>query len=186
MAKNGIEMILAGAVIGAVVMLVAMVALGVNPAMTTAALSSQQQAQASATVKAFVETSITGGTSVTFGELEPGVNDSYATSAATVITNTGNSNSKIDIYIKSTDLTNSSYVIKAGNLSVSQDNSTGWARLVSTGWLNGTSANSGYYENVTKNSAGDFYFKIDIPSAQDAAEYAGTITIKSVKDGETP
>jgi len=190
MAKNGIEMILAGAVIGAVVMLVAMVALGVNPAMTTAALSSQQQASASATVNAFVDTAISGGTAITFGALDPGVNDSYATSAKTVITNTGNSNTAVDVYIRSTDLTNASLTIGVGNLSVSQDNSTGWTSLVKAtdtpSWLNNTSANTGYYEDVAKLGTADFYFRISVPVAQDAADYTGTITIKSMKNGQTP
>ena len=111
MAKNGIEMILAGAVIGAVVMLVALISLGVNPASITAGTASPHDVPASASVNAFVETLISGGTSITFVPLDPGYNDSYATSAKTVITNTGNSNTKVDIYIKSTDLTNGSYVM---------------------------------------------------------------------------
>jgi len=187
MAKNGMEMILVGAVIGAVVMLIALMSLGVNPAMMTAAQSSTQYAPASATVNAFVDTSISGGTAITFGALDPGVNDSYATSATTVITNTGNSNTKVDIYIQGTNLTNASYTIEVGNLSVSQDNSTEWTSLVkATNWLNGTSANTGYYEDVAKLGTADFYFKINIPAAQEAADYTGTITIKSVKNGQTP
>jgi hypothetical protein len=187
MAKNGIEMILAGAAIGAVVMLVAMVALGVNPAMTTAALSSTQNAQASATVNSYVDTSISGGTSITFGALDPGTSDNYATSAATVITNTGNSNTAVDVYIRSTNLTNSTFVIPVSNLKVSKDNSTSWTSLVNNPqWLASNTSNNGYYENVAKLGTANFYFKLDVPIAQEAADYAGTITIKSVKDGQSP
>ncbi|VVB73824.1 Uncharacterised protein [uncultured archaeon] len=188
MAKNGMEMLIAGAVIGAVVMLVALMSLGVSPGMTTAALSSTQNAQASASVNSYVDTSISGGTSITFGALDPGTSNNYATSAVTVITNTGNSNTAVDVYVQSTNLTNTTFVIPVGNLKVSKDNSTAWASLVnSPDWLaSNVSADNGYYENVAKLGTADFYFKLDVPVAQEAADYTGTITIKSVKNGQAP
>jgi len=151
------------------------------------ALFSTQTATASATVNAFVETSITNST-VTFGSLDPGSQNNTAASNPTQITNTVNSNTAIDIYLQATDLTSGGNSIPVANLKVAQTGSGTKTVMVeaTANYLNGNSANNGYYENVAVGNSADFHFFLTVPNSQAAGVYSGTVTIKSVQDGQAP
>lgn len=141
---------------------------------------------ASATVSTYVDTSISPS-SLTFGTLDPGATDSAATNNPLALTNTINSNTAIDTYLKSTNLVSGANTIIVGNLSVSKTGSAvGATNLVSTGWLADAGPNQGYYENTARNTSVDLYFWLDIPAGQTAGLYGGNVTIKSVVDGGTP
>ena len=150
------------------------------------ALFFTQTATTSVTVNTFVETSITNS-SATFGSLDPGTTDNNATTNPTQITNTANSNTAVDIYLQATNLTDNGNQIAVSNLVVRQETGGDSATFVaSPSFINGTIANTGYFENVAVSSTTNFLFALSVPSGQASGTYTGNVTLKSVQDGTTP
>ncbi len=139
----------------------------------------------SATVNVYVDTSLSSA-SIAFGNLDPGTTDSAATGNPLTLTNTANSNTAIDTYLQATNLTKSGAFIGVGNLSVAKTAGGAKTPLVSSGYLTGAGPNAGYYENTSVSGTADFYFFLSIPTGQAAGAYSGTVTMKSVADGNTP
>ncbi len=149
-----------------------------------AATTSTQTMTATATVNAYIETSL-NSTSLNFGSIDPNTNDTSG--GAFLFASTSNSNTAIDIYLNATNLTYSSYSIDSSNIRVSTGSVpiAGKAFNGST-WINGTSANTGFYEGLAAGSSTTFKFWLNVPAAQAAGGYSGTVNIKAVADGNTP
>jgi len=160
---------------------------GVFAALSLSGTSVVHSEAASATINSFVDTSVNSST-ISFGNLDPGTSNNSATENAITLTNTANSNTAVDIYLQSQNLTSGGFTIGVSNLKVSKTSGGAKTSLVeaTANWLNGAGPNQGYYEGVAKSGTADFYFWLDVPAGQDAGAYTGTLTIKTVKDGNTP
>lgn len=178
-----ISVFLAGLVIGIFIAILLVVSQGVS-IYSLASTSSQANNTASVTVNKYLEVTVTPST-IEFGALDPGTN-SNATNDPINITNTPNSNTAVDVYLKGTDLVNGSYVIGVGNLTISKSEGGSETAMTSATWLSGAGPDAGYFENVAKNTKVQAWFNITIPSTQEAGYYTGNVTIKSVQDGLTP
>ena len=157
-----------------------------------AATSENNDLSASLTVNAFVDTSIVNST-VTFGSLDPGNTFSASTTNPIELTNTANSNTAIDVYLNNTNMTAGVLNISYGNLSVMTFDSATSANVknfTGTGpaglYINGTSANNGFRENMAVSSSVNLYFWQGVPGGQGAGSYTATVRIHSVVDGATP
>lgn len=179
-----IEIFLAGIIIGVLVAVLMMLANNVPP-FPFAATTSVQSPPASVTVNAFVDTTISPP-SITFGSLDPGQTNNAATSNPSQITNTANSNTAFDIYLNGTNLVSGGDTIPVINLNVSKTAGGAQTSLGAGPWIANSTANTGYYENIAKGASSDFYFYVTVPTGQNSGTYSGTVTIKSVKDGQVP
>ncbi len=151
-----------------------------------AATSENNDLSTSLTVNAFVDTSIDKAT-LTFGSLDPGTTDNAASNNPVTLTNTANSNTAVDIYMNNSNMTYSSYFINATNLSVWTANSAAVSvNFTGYTYLNGSSANQGFYENLAVSTGQAFYFWHDVPAGQTAGAYTSTVRIHSVADGQAP
>ncbi|MCM8830626.1 MAG: hypothetical protein NC918_00310 [Candidatus Omnitrophica bacterium] len=133
-----------------------------------------------------VDISISSST-LSFGSLDPGTNDNPATENPITLTNTANSNTAVDVYLNNTNMTTGTYYMLANQLSVNTANNAGTSTpLNGATYINGTSANQGFIENLAVNSNVNLYFWHDVPSGQQAGSYTATVTIHAVADGLTP
>ncbi len=141
---------------------------------------------ASITVNTYVDTSIVNA-SLTFGSVDPGRTQAPAAENPSAITNTANSNTAVDIYLNNTNLTSGANTIPRQNMSVWVSNTNTSAIFFNASqWLNGTSANQGFIENLAISSVGNIYFWQGVPAGQVAGAYSGNVTIHSVADGNAP
>jgi hypothetical protein len=125
--------------------------------------------------------------SLTFGSLDPGTNDNAATNNPITITNTANSNTAVDIYLNNSNMTSGSYTMPASALSVWTSNTPASSvNFNGANWLNGSSANQGFIENLAVNNNVNLYFWHDVPSGQYAGTYTATVTVHAVADGQAP
>lgn len=154
-----------------------------------AATSENNELAASLTVNAFVDTSIVNST-LTFGSLDPGTTFSASTTNPVNLTNTANSNTAIDVYLNNTaGMKSGGNTIGFGNLSVMTFDSATSANVKNfTGipYINGTSANNGFQENLAVGSTVSLYFWHGVPAGQIAGAYTDTVRIHSVQDGNVP
>jgi hypothetical protein len=179
-----IEIFLAGIIIGVLVAILLMLSSNVTP-FPFAATTSTQSPAASVTINAFVDTTISPA-SIAFGSLDPGTTNNAATSNPTEITNTANSNTAIDIYLNGTNLVSGGDTIPVVNLNVSKTAGGAQTSLGAGPWIANSTANTGYYENIAKGASSNFYFYVSVSAGQNSGTYGGTVTIKSVKDGQVP
>ena len=173
-------------------MLYTLLALGLLSMLVAAGTSVTHSEAESATVNSYVDTSITSAT-ISFGSLDPTTTNNAASENPITLTNTANSNTAVDVYLQSTDLTGAG-TIGVSNIKVSKTAVGAKTSLVKSGanpeWLSCAASpcigNEGYVENLAKSTTQDFYFWLDVPGGQNAGAYTGTLSIKSVKDGNLP
>ncbi len=133
-----------------------------------------------------VDTTISAST-LSFGSLNPATNDNPATENPLVLTNTANSNTAIDVYLNNTNMTAGANKIGFGNLSVNTTNSAAGSKALNgSTFINGTSANTGFVENLAVSGTVNLYFWHDVPAAQNAGAYASTVVVHSIANGEAP
>jgi len=155
--------------------------------MYAATTAENNAVSASLTVNSFVDTSI-NVSSITFGPGPVDPNTSLAPADSSInLTNTANSNTVVDVYLNNTNMTNGSNYILYNYTSVNTvNNNATITRLNGSTYINGTSANSGFVENLGIGSSQVLWFWQDVPAGQAAGSYSETINIRSVKDGEAP
>lgn len=141
---------------------------------------------ATLTVNAYVDTSI-DSTSITFGALDPATSDNAATDDPITLTNTANSNTAIDVYLNNSNMTTGVYYMPFYNLSVAiADASASGTNMNGSTYMNGTTANLGFVEDLAVSGTVGFYFWHDVPAGQTAGAYTANVTIHSVQDGVAP
>lgn len=135
----------------------------------------------------FVDTTISA-TTLSFGAHDPGTFKAAALENPIILTNTLNSNTPIDVYLNNTHMVSGANTIPCTNMSVKTTNNPSDADYFrcSVGYLNGTSANQGYIENLAVGSNVTLYFWHDVPFGQAAGSYTATVRIHSVADGYAP
>jgi hypothetical protein len=133
-----------------------------------------------------VDTSVSGSV-LTFGPFDPGTAAGAAFENPIVLTNTANSNVAVDVYLNNTNMTSGGNTIAYGNLSVlTYDNSANAKNFTGIPYINGTSANNGYQENLGVGSSVNLYFWQGVPGGQAQGVYTDTVRIHSVADGQAP
>jgi hypothetical protein len=136
--------------------------------------------------EAFVDTSISVST-LSFGSLDPGTSNNAAAENPLVLTNTANSNTAVDVYLNNTNMTAGLYNMPYYNLSVLTTNNPATStNLNGSTWINSTSANTGFVENLAVSASTNLYFWHDVPLGQQAGSYTATVTIRSVANGDAP
>jgi hypothetical protein len=145
-----------------------------------------QALSASLSVNAYVDISVSSN-SLSFGSLDPGTNDNPATENPIIVTNTANSNTAVDIYLNNSNMTTGTYYMPASALSVWTSNNAAASKPFNgSTYINGTSANQGFVENLAVNSNVNLYFWHDVPAGQPAGSYTATVLIHAVQDGNAP
>jgi len=128
---------------------------------------------------AYVETSISPS-SIAFGAVDPTMNYSTSTNNPMILTVTSNTNVNVDVYLNATHLTNASSTIGVGNMTVSK--TAGGMKTALTLVFPGTP----YYGNLAPGATANFYFYLTVPGGQDAGDYAGAVTLRTVQTGTLP
>ena len=133
---------------------------------------------------AFVDTTVNGST-LSFGSLDPGTSDNSG--GAILLTNTANSNTAVDVYINNSDMASGANRLPYFNMSVHTANSpTASTALNNATFINGTSANTGFVENLAVSGTVNLYFWQDVPAGKLPGAYTGSVMIRSVADGDAP
>lgn len=150
-----------------------------------AATFETQTPATSATVNSFVDTSISPA-SIAYGNLDPGTSYNAMTGGNVTITNTANSNTIVDVYLKGSNLTNGSNIIPAANQSIALTSGGAKTRLAEATWAADAGPNQGFKEDLAISGTQTIFFWLDVPAGQLAGDYTGTATLKSVASGGTP
>ncbi len=149
------------------------------------AVNEDSSLAASLTVNTFVDTTI-GAATLAFGSLNPATVNNAATENPVLLTNTANSNIAVDIYLNNTNMTSGGNTIRFSNMSINTTNNAPGKRLNGTAFINGTGANTGFYEDLAVSGSVNFYFFHDVPAAQTAGAYTSTVVVHSVSNASVP
>lgn len=146
----------------------------------------EESVGASLAVPPMVSITITdaGTSGVNFGSIDPGTTDvgdadQGASTPAIIVTNDAVSNFNIKVNVKGTDFSGTpSGTLTVDHVTYDDDNTpsevseTGKAETA----LDTTYPVTDYYTGITPGSDADFWFFIDVPSDQYAADYSSTFT----------
>ena len=143
---------------------------------------------ATVTVNTFIEISINVSV-ITFGSLDPGTTNSSATTNPTQFRNTANSNTAVDVYLNASNFTSGSNRISVSLWYVNSSNANGGIGYVfraNGSYLNNSSANRGFVEDLAVSGGVNFTYHLSVPSGQGAGAYTGNTTFRTVADGVAP
>jgi hypothetical protein len=126
---------------------------------------------------------------ISWGTLNPGTENNLAQANAgnpATVTVESTTNTLVDIYIKGTNWTYSSYTIGSENCKYDSDDN-----LANGGWMTlktsyDAGPDQGFFEDVSPGTSKNSYWFISIPAGQTSGIYTNTIYFKAVKDGTTP
>ena len=159
-----------------------------NTGILYAANANTTTINATVTVNTFIEVSINTSV-ITFGSLDPGTTNSSASTNPTQFTNTGNSNTAVDVFLNASNFTSGSNKISVSwwydNVS-NANGGIGYVFRANGSYLNNSSANRGFVEDLAVSGAVNFTYHLSVPGGQTAGTYTGNTTFRTVADGTAP
>jgi len=171
-----------------IAVLVASMALSAAPVGFAAENAEEENTSSSLTVGIWVDITLSN-VPIAWGTLTTGTENNLAQANAgnpATTTVESSTNTNVDIYIKGTNWTYSSYTLGADNCHYDNDATAGGPKWTTLSTSYAAGPNQGFFEDVTPGSAKNSYWFINIPTSQQQGNYTNTVSFKAVKDGNTP
>lgn len=152
------------------------------------ATSDEETATANVTVNTYVSISITdnGAAGINFSSLDPGIDDNpevaqTALVGAVTIANDVISNTNVGLYVNGEDFSDGgSNTFAVGQVTYDDDNtpSEGTETVLAETAMTNNYPGTAYYTTVVPGTSEDFWFFLDVPTAQAGASYTSIFSFK--------